>query len=112
MKEKNGLYCIRVNRINTHLMNIDAPANTDIEESEPGNQQQIQHAYTFLETHGQASYEELQNMAQSASAEDIEALHGLADDHDIPWDESTDLHMLAEQVYREMTEQDNSGISA
>lgn len=93
-------------------MNIDAPANTDIEESEPGNQHQVQHAYTFMETHGQASFEDLQAMASSATAEDIETLHGLADDHDIPWDDATDLQMLAEQIYREMTEEDNSGISA
>ncbi len=114
MEEKSGLYCIQKHRALIHTpMTIDPPpANTDIEESDANTQQQVKHAYTFMETHGQASFEDLQAMAESASAEDIEMLHELADDHDITYDEATDLHMLAEEIYRSMTEEDNSGISA
>lgn len=85
---------------------------TDSEPSDKENQRQVEHAYSFLETHGQLSFEQLQAMAASGGSEDIEQLHQLADDHDIPYEEATDLGMLAEQIYRAMTEGDNSGISA
>lgn len=93
-------------------MNIDAPANTELEQSDPVIQKQVKHAYDFMESHGQASFDDLQTMATNASAEDIQGLHEMADDHDIIYDETTDLHMLAEQIYRAMTEEDNSGLSA
>jgi hypothetical protein len=94
------------------MEDIDKPQDIELDAEDKGNQQQVSHAYSFLESHGQLNYEQLQNMAGSGNPDDREQLYALADDHDIPYEPDADLADLAEKIYRSMTEEDNSGMTA
>jgi hypothetical protein len=94
------------------MEDIDKPEDIELDAEDKINQQQVSHAYSFLESHGQLSYEHLQTLAGSGNPEDREQLYALADDHDIPYEPDTDLLELAEKIYRAMTEDDNSGMTA
>jgi len=74
------------------------------------DQRQSNHAYNWLDDHGQISYERLIKVAQSGSSEDIERLHELADDNNISYDDATDLQELAEEIYSAVEADKNVGV--
>ena len=74
------------------------------------DQRQSSHAYNWMNDHGQINYEQLVKFAQSGTSEDIERLHGLADDNNIPYDESSDLLQLAEEIHTAVDLDKNVGV--
>ncbi len=74
------------------------------------DQKQIGHAYTWLGDHGQVSYKELQKLAQAGTSESLERLHGLAEDNNIPYDQTTDPVLLAEEIYSATEADTNTGV--
>jgi len=74
------------------------------------DQKQVSHAYNWLDDHGQISYERLMGLAQAGTSESLERLHELADDNNVNYDEATDPVQLAEEIYRAMETDGNTGV--
>ena len=74
------------------------------------DQKQVGQASSWLSDHGQLSFQELQALAESGTSESLERLHGLADDNNIPYDETTDPVQLAEKISSAMETDANAGV--
>ena len=77
---------------------------------DPTDQRQSSQAFNWMNDHGEVNYEQLVRFAQSGTSEDIERLHGLADDNNISYDESTDLLQLAEEINAAVDVDKNVGV--
>lgn len=73
-------------------------------------QKQQNHAYNWLNDHGQVSFEDLKNLAQEGTPEASERLRQLAADNNIYYDENTDLMKLAQEISRAMETKGNIGV--
>ena len=70
----------------------------------------MQKAYSWLGAHGQPSYAELRELATAGTSEALEQLHVLADDNNIPYDQATDLLLLAQQIFEATGGDPNRGV--
>ena len=82
----------------------------DDSETNSLDKKQLGHAYNWLSDHGQVSYKELQQLAEAGTSESLERLHGLADDNNIPYDQTTDPLLLAEEIYSATEADPNTGV--
>jgi hypothetical protein len=74
------------------------------------DKKQVGQANNWLSDHGQISYDQLIKLAESGSSEDIDRLHELADDNNIPYDKAPDLVRLAEEINSAMETDANTGV--
>ena len=89
----------------------DKNSNNNSESTQDSaDERQASHAYNWLADHGQINYEQLIKIAQSGTPESVERLHGLADDNNVNYDESTDLVQLAEEIYSTLESDSNTGV--
>jgi hypothetical protein len=79
-------------------------------EQNSSDKKQVGQAYNWLSDHGQISFNDLKELAQAETPEAAERLYELADDNNIPYDQTTDLMQLAKEINSALETDANTGV--